>query len=122
MSTRDDATLSAEERAAFARIEAQAIADDPSLGASPLFRFERELRRVVIGLVHRAHRLWVGVPLIVIGVGLVVVGLATTVALAVVGIVAVVVGALPVAEGLHRRVERAVEARKAATPPPGPAA
>ncbi len=118
MSTRDDATLSAEERAAFARIEAQAIADDPSLGASPLFRFERELRRVVTGLVHRAHRLWIGAGLIVIGVGLVAVGLASTVALSVVGIVAVVAGALPVAELIRQRVEQAVAVRKAGATPP----
>ncbi|MDQ2839233.1 MAG: DUF3040 domain-containing protein [Actinomycetota bacterium] len=126
MSTRDDATLSAEERAAFARIEAQAIADDPSLGASLLFRFEHKLRRVITALDHRAHRAWVGALLIVVGVGLVVAGLATTMALSVLGLVAVVAGTLPVADLIHQRVERAADrvaaARKAGTAPPDAAA
>ncbi|MGI8752911.1 MAG: DUF3040 domain-containing protein [Acidimicrobiales bacterium] len=123
MSTRDEATLSAEERAAFARIEAQAIADDPSLGASLLFRFEHKLRRVITALGQRSHRTWVGAVLVAAGVALVVVGLATTVALSVLGIVAVVFGALPLAELLFERVERAgaraIAARKA---PPDPTA
>ena len=126
MSTRDDATLSAEERAAFARIEAQAIADDPSLGASLWFRFEHQLRGVITALSHRAYRAWVGAVVIVVGVGLVVVGLATTIALSVVGIVAVVAGALPVADRIRQRVERAGErvaaAHKGETPPADPAA
>ena len=124
MSTRDDATLSAEERAAFAQIEAQAIADDPSLGASLWFRFERQLRGVITALGHRAYRAWVGAVVIVVGVGLVVVGLATTIALSVVGLVVVVAGALPVADRIRQRVVRAAErvAHKGETPPADPAA
>lgn len=118
MSTRDDATLSAEERAAFARIEAQAIADDPSLGASLLFRFEHKLRGVATALGHRAQRSWVGALLILVGAGLVVMGLATTVALSVLGIVAVVAGAIPVAELVGARLGKAVSGRKAGTAPP----
>lgn len=124
MSTRDDATLSAEERAAFARIEAQAIADDPSLGASLLFRFEHKVRAVLAAFGQRAHRSWAGAALIVVGVGLVVVGLVTTVvALSVVGVAAVVAGAIPVAELLRHRLALAFAARKLPpqpAPPPDP--
>jgi hypothetical protein len=126
MSTRDDATLSAEERAAFARIEAQAIADDPSLGASLWFRFERHLRRIITALGHRAYRSWMGAVLLVAGVGLVVLGLVTTIALAVLGLVVVVAGAIPVTDMIRQRVEQAgsrvAAARKPGTTPPTPAA
>jgi multisubunit Na+/H+ antiporter MnhG subunit len=122
MSTRDDATLSAEERAAFARIEAQAIAEDPSLGASTLLRLEHRLREVVTAISQRTHRSGVGVALLVAGVALVAAGLATTVALSVLGLATVVLGALPVAEVIRQRVERAAAARRPGTVPPEPGA
>jgi Flp pilus assembly protein TadB len=122
MSTRDDATLSAEERAAFARIEAQAIADDPSLGASTLFRLEHRLREAVTAISQRTRHWGVGVALIVAGVALVAAGLATTVALSVLGLAAVVLGALPVAEVIRQRVERLMAARRPVTAPPEPGA
>ncbi|MDQ2729075.1 MAG: DUF3040 domain-containing protein [Actinomycetota bacterium] len=123
MSTRDDATLSSEERAAFARIEAQAIADDPSLGASLLFRLEHKLRGARRALGHRAHESWVGGAVVAVGIALVAVGLATTVALSVLGVVAVVAGALPLAEVLRQRVEQArARAAAARQAPPDPTA
>ncbi|MDQ6839957.1 MAG: DUF3040 domain-containing protein [Actinomycetota bacterium] len=121
MSTRDDATLSAEEKAAFARIEAQAIADDPALGTSLWFHVKQRLRPAVRSVVHRTQRSWTGPLLVVVGVGLVVVGLATTVAVSVLGLVVVVMGSVPVADHVRRRLElagaQAAAARRAATPP-----
>ncbi|MDQ6784407.1 MAG: DUF3040 domain-containing protein [Actinomycetota bacterium] len=121
MSTRDDATLSAEERAAFARIEAQAIADDPSLGATLPFRLRQRMRGVVATVSREARRRWVGPLLVVVGVVLVVVGLVTTIAVSAVGIVIVVLGGIPVIEALRTRLQLAtLWAAETRRPPPDP--
>ncbi len=123
MSTRDDATLSASERAAFARIEAQAIAEDPRLGASLAFRVGQRLRRMAPAI-GRVVRLRGFAPLLVaVGLGLLAAGLVTSLALSVAGLVALVVGVVPLAELAGRKAEaaraRAVAAR--APSPPDPA-
>lgn len=115
MSTRDDASLSGEEREAFARIEAQAIADDPSLGASWAWVAAHRLRGGAAWVGRMARRPWVAPTAIVIGVIAVVVGLAGPIVVAGVGLVLVVLGAVPVAEAVRRRAGLARSGRPPAT-------
>lgn len=107
MSTRDDATLSAQEREAFARIKAQVLRDDPTLGASGGMRLWLRLRRSVPALGRLLDAAWVGPVAVAIGAALIVGGLATTTALAVVGVAVVVAGGV----GLARLTGRRWEAR-----------
>lgn len=104
MSTRDDATLSAQERAAFAQIEARAIAEDPTLGASLAVRIEQRLRRMVPLIRRNCRRRSVSVVTVVVGLALVVVGLSATVALAIAGLALIVIGAVPLAGMVLQRV------------------
>lgn len=107
MSTRDDASLTARERAALASLEAQAAAEDPTLarrlrGSNPL------------GLVTKVPRIpawlwqsWWGGPVAVIGLVLVVLSPST-------GFVVGLVGALMLTAGL-RMLGGAVQARRSAS-------
>ncbi|HEX6395233.1 MAG TPA: DUF3040 domain-containing protein [Acidimicrobiales bacterium] len=100
MSTRDDARLTAQERAALSNLEALAAADDPQLAARlrgpnhwiPLLRLP-----AIPGWI---HSLWLAAPAVVVGLVLTVVGLS-------VGLVVGVVGACLAAAGLWSLVAAA---------------
>lgn len=85
MSTRDDARLTAQERAALTNLEALATADDPQLAArlrgpgrwSPLVRLP-----VLPGWV---RSIWLAVPAVVVGLVLVAASLSIGLAVGVVG-------------------------------------
>lgn len=87
MSTRDDASLTARERAALATLEAVAAAEDPQLArrlrGAGRFRPTIHLPRIPV----RAPSSWWALPLVVVGLGLVVASLSTMVALGVLGAV-----------------------------------
>jgi Protein of unknown function (DUF3040) len=118
MSTRDDARLTAQERAAFAGLEAAAAADDPQLAKrlrgsngiwvrSVLTRGARLASEWWQRLLHLG---WWGAPLAVVGLLLVVVSMSVGLALG-------VVGALISTLGLYL-VARTVRDRRAATAEP----
>ena len=85
MSTRDDARLTAQERAALSSLEAVASADDPQLAARlrgpslwrPFIRLP-----VLPGWI---RSIWLAVPAVVVGLGLAVVSLNVGLAVGVVG-------------------------------------
>jgi hypothetical protein len=118
MSTRDDARLTAQERAAFAGLEAAAAADDPQLAKrlrgsngiwvrSVLTRCARLASEWWQRLLHLG---WWGIPLAVVGLLLVVVSMSVGLALG-------VVGALMSTLGLYL-VARTVRDRRTATAEP----
>lgn len=82
MSTRDDARLTAQERAALSSLEANAIADDPQLAArlrgpgrwtlsAHRVRLQVSLRP---GIPAWAFKLWFAIPAVVLGLVLAVLG------------------------------------------------
>ena len=87
MSTRDDASLTAKERAALASLEAVAAAEDPQLASR--LRGSRRLhvfaRMPAIPTWLRST--WWGVPALVVGLVLVVLSLSVSVVLGIVGLV-----------------------------------
>ncbi len=111
MSTRDDASLTARERAALASLEAQAHAEDPTLarrlrGSSP-FGLVTKVPRIPAWL----WQSWWGAPVAVLG--LLLVGLSPST-----GFVVGLVGALMLVAGL-RMVAGAVQARRTGSGPAG---
>lgn len=108
MSTRDEARLTAQERAALSSLEALATADDPQLAARLRGPNRWNLsvlraREVFAGWVRASEwlqSLWVAVPLLIVGLVLVVVGLS-------VGWEVGVAGALLSAAGLRSVVREA---------------
>jgi hypothetical protein len=111
MSTRDEASLNARERAALANLEAQAAADDPQLArrlrGSSRFRLVTTLPRIPAWL----WQSWWGAPVAVVGLVLIVLSLST-------GLVVGLVGAAMAAAGL-RMVVGAIERRRVPSGPPG---
>ena len=103
MSTRDDASLTAQERAALAHLEAAAAADDPQLAAW--------LRGP--GGLHLLSRLptppawmrnrWWGGPIALVGLVLVVLGVSAGFAVGLVGMVLAAAGLWLLAEAARRR-------------------
>jgi Protein of unknown function (DUF3040) len=101
MSTRDDARLTAQERAAFAGLEAAAAADDPQLAKRLRGSNRVWIRSVVTRITRMAaagsqwlrHLGWWGIPIEVLGLLLVVVSMGA-------GLVVGIVGALISAFGL----------------------
>ncbi len=111
MSTRDEASLNARERAALASLEAQAAAEDPVLarrlrGSSP-FRFVTKMPGIPAWL----WQSWWGTPVALLGLVLVVLSLGT-------GFVVGLVGALMLTAGL-RMLGGAIQGRGSASRPPG---
>jgi Protein of unknown function (DUF3040) len=111
MSTRDDARLTAQERAAFAGLEAAAAADDPQL-AKRLRGSNRIWIRSVLTRTTRiaaagSHRLlnlgWWGIPITLVGLLLVVVSMSAGLLLGVVGAVISAFGLYLVAHGVRDR-------------------
>jgi hypothetical protein len=86
MSIRDEASLSAQERAALAGLEARAAADDPRLAANLKTGLRRSwsLPRWDMGS-RLASTLWVGPLLSVAGLAIMVLSLSVSIALGVVG-------------------------------------
>jgi len=102
MSTRDDARLTAQERAAFAGLEAAAAADDPQLakrlrGSNGVWIrsvLSRASRIAAAGSQRCLHLGWWGIPIALVGLLLVVVSMSA-------GLVVGVVGALISTFGLY---------------------
>jgi Protein of unknown function (DUF3040) len=118
MSTRDDARLTAQERAAFAGLEAAASADDPQLakrlrGSNGVWvksLLTRSARFLTAGG-HWVLRLgWWGIPIAVVGLLLVVVGMSA-------GLVVGVAGALVAALGLYLTARAVVDRRSSPAEP-----
>ncbi len=111
MSTRDDASLTARERAALASLEAVAAAEDPQLArrlrGTNRFRLVTTVPRVPAWVWHS----WWGAPLAIVGLVLTVVGLSTSL---VVGLI----GAVMATAGL-RMLVGAVTRRWGSSSPPG---
>jgi hypothetical protein len=106
MSTRDDASLTARERAALASLEASAAAEDPQLASrlrgSSRFRMIAHLPRVPA---------WVGSPwcagsLVLVGLALVIISLSTTSVLGVAGLVMAAYGCCGLAGVVERLARR----------------
>jgi hypothetical protein len=111
MSTQDEASLNARERAALASLEAQAAAEDPVLarrlrGTNP-FRFVTKVPQIPAWL----WQTWWGGPVAVLGLVLVVLSPST-------GLVVGLVGALMLTAGL-RMLGGAIQGRLSAGGPPG---
>lgn len=111
MSTRDEASLNARERAALANLEAQAAAEDPMLarrlrGASP-FRLVTRIPRIPAWV----WQSWWGAPLALLGLVLIALSPST-------GLVVGLVGALMMTGGL-RMLAGAIHSRWRASGPPG---
>jgi hypothetical protein len=112
MSTRDDARLTARERAALSSLEALATADDPQLaarlrGPSPwnlaLYRARLQL---LISWAHVPvwlHSLWVAIPAVAVGLGLAVVGLSVGWAVGVLGALLSTAGLTSIVRDAGRR-------------------
>jgi hypothetical protein len=115
MSTRDDARLTAQERAAFAGLEAAAAADDPQLakrlrGSNGIWIksvLTRCTRWAAVGWQRLAHLGWWGIPIALVGLLLVVVSMSA-------GLTTGVVGALISTLGLYL-IARAIRDRRSAT-------
>lgn len=108
MSTRDEASLTARERAMLAALEATASAEDPQL-ANRLKGSSRLRAAARLRVVARLPRLpawapsgWLAVPMIVVGLALVLLGLGTVLAVGVLGLL-VTAGGLGIAGGSLRR-------------------
>ena len=103
MSTRDDASLTAKERAALASLEATAAAEDPQLASR--LRGSRRLR-LFTGLPAIPVWLrssWWGIPALAVGLALVVLSLSVSVVLGFVGAVLAAAGLWLVVKMVDRR-------------------
>ena len=112
MSTRDDARLTAQERAALSSLEALATADDPQLAARlrgpnrwnlSIFR-ARDVLAKWLRASSWLQTLWVAVPLVIVGLVLVVVGLSIGWEVGVAGALLSAVGLRSVVRDAARRV------------------
>jgi hypothetical protein len=107
MSTRDDATLSAAERAALAGLESQAEADDPRLAAHlrggrhaiPSFQVPPALIR---GL-----RTWIGPSAVIVGLALMILAVSQSTVVALAGALLFITGGLLSASLVHSGLEAA---------------
>jgi hypothetical protein len=103
MSTRDDASLSAKERAALASLEAMAASEDPQLAnrlrGSRRFRLFTRMPAIPVWL----RSAWWGIPALVVGLALVILSLSISVVLGVVGAVLAAAGLVLVVKMVDRR-------------------
>jgi hypothetical protein len=106
MSTRDDATLTARERAALASLAAMAAAEDPQLASRLRGSARIHLVLRLPRIPDRVRSEWWGTPMLVIGLALMVLSLSSTMVLGVAGAVMAACGAWLVAEALGRRWSR----------------
>src|ERR1700730_11727250 len=109
MGLRDDATLSPQERAALAGLEARAVADDPALAAS-LRGTDRFKLTIPLWLPALVGQLWVGPVLLMAGILLTLLSLSVSLVLG-------IFGALVMAAGiasLRRTVSERLAARRGA--------
>ena len=113
MSTRDDARLTAEERAALSSLEALAAADDPQLAARLRGpgRWSTALRGAAMRILSARASApawlgtpWVAVPALVVGLGLVVAGLSLGWGVGVLGALLATGGLVPVVREAGRRL------------------
>ena len=105
MGIRDEASLSARERATLAHLEARAAAADPHL-ASRLHGEPRHFRLTIPALPVWRGPAWLCLPLIVTGLALGVIGVGTALAVAVMGILIVAVGLWMLAGAVEQRYLR----------------
>lgn len=119
MSTRDDATLSAAERAALAGLESQAEADDPRLAAHlrggrralPSFRVPPALTRVV--------RTWTGPCAVVVGLAVMILAVSQSTVAALAGALLFITGGLLSASLVRSGLEMAGHALSGREPDRG---
>lgn len=108
MGTRDEARLTAEERTAFASLEAAAAAADPQLSAQLRGRADLPLSRVAAGAARAVGRwwrstlgrAWLAAVLVPLGLFVAVAGLTAGLAVGVAGAVLAAVGLRVAAEGV----------------------
>jgi hypothetical protein len=103
MGLRDEASLTARERAALANLEARVAADDPNL-ARRLSGRRRQIHLRVPALPAWDGPAWWCAPVMVIGLVLAAVGIATTMAVAVVGVLIELAGLRMLAVVVERRL------------------
>lgn len=114
MSTRDDARLTAQERAALANLEAAAVADDPQLAArlkgSTRYRLKSLLPIPPAFLLGKWRSLlrngWWGAPVVALGLVMVALGLPFGMPLSLVGALATCAGLRLVAQAVDDRWHR----------------
>jgi hypothetical protein len=103
MSTRDDARLTAQERAALSNLEALASADDPQLAARLRGPNRWRLLVPVFALPEWVRSIWVAAPAVLAGLVLAVVSLSIGLALGVVGAVLAAAGLWSLVTAAERR-------------------
>ncbi len=109
MSARDEATLSAAERAALAGLESKAEADDPRLAAQLRGGLRRRpAPRVPAGLV-RASQTWAGPMTAVVGLAMMVLGLSSLLVVSLLGVALLVAGLAMTATLVRRRLGASVQ-------------
>jgi hypothetical protein len=103
MSTRDDASLTAKERAALANLEAMAAAEDPQLATR--LRGSRRLRLFtrLPAIPAWLRSAWWGIPALVVGLALVILSLSVNFVLGLAGAVLAAAGLWLVAKMVDRR-------------------
>jgi hypothetical protein len=103
MSTRDDASLTAKERAALASLEATAAAEDPQLASR--LRGSRGLRLFthLPAVPAWLRSTWWGVPALVVGLALMILSLSVSVELGIAGAVLAAAGLWLVVGMVNRR-------------------
>jgi hypothetical protein len=103
MSTRDDASLTAKERAALASLEATAAAEDPQLASR--LRGSRQLRLFtrLPAIPPWLRSTWWGIPALVVGLALIILSLSVSVVLGFVGAVLAAAGLWMLAGMIDRR-------------------
>src|SRR3984957_3135722 len=103
MGLRDDATLSPQERAALAGLEARAAADDPALAAS-LRGTDRFKLTVPSWLPPLVGQLWVGPVLLVAGILLTLLSLSVSLVLGIFGALVMAAGIASLGHAASRRL------------------
>lgn len=106
MGTRDDASLTAQERAALAHLEARAAAADPQLAHRLRGRHRPQIDLRIPPVPLWTGSGWWSVPLIVVGMAFAVLGLSTALAVSVVGAIVTAAGLWMVAGFVDRRLRR----------------
>lgn len=118
MGTRDEASLSPQERAALAGIEARAMEDDPALAARLAaglrFRLRIQIPSWPPGLI---TRLWFGPLLVVLGLLVVVLSLSVSVVLGIFGAALTAAGLASACSAWVPRIRERVATKK--EQPPG---
>jgi hypothetical protein len=103
MSTRDDASLTARERAALARLEATAAAEDPQLASRLRGSSRLRLLTRVPAVPGWVRSRWWGVPALVLGLVLVVLSVSLGLAVGIIGAALCVAGLWLVVGMVERR-------------------